>query len=339
MKGDSCRVGVTMPIEDGLSAPQMVELIRLAEQGGFHTALCGEVAGPEVMALLGAAAQATSRIRLGTGIVASYTRSPALAAMGFATLSSLAPGRIVAGIGASSPIVVGKWHGLDFDKPFSRTKEFVERMKECLSGDRVVSDGPILPVDGFRLATDPEGPVPLWLAAINDRMLRLAGAVADGVFLTWCPPDEVSEKVAIVRSGAIEAGRDPDDIEVICSFWGYAGQECDRTIARLKRVVLQYAMVPTHMAAFTHAFPRLVDAADAWTAGDRASALSFVDDEVVAVLCAVSEDGSATADMVREYHAAGVDTPIVLAIGSGNGDTDGPFSTVQLTGARLGLGT
>jgi probable F420-dependent oxidoreductase len=326
-----------MPIEDGLSTGELVDLAVLAEECGVDTVLCGEVAGPEVMVLLGAIAARTRRVRLASGIVATFTRTPTLSAMGFATLSSLVPGRVVAGVGASSPVVVGRWHGLDFDAPYTRTKEFVEAMRACLTGAKTDYEGTQLAVHDFRLAIDPAGEIPVWLAAINPRMLRLAGAIADGVFLTWCRPDEIAAKVAVVRAGAEEAGRDPDAIEVVCSFWGYAGPRTDEATARLRRVVLSYATVPTHAAAFVEAFPSLQEATEAWNRGDRAAALALVDDSVVQSLCAVSDDGSATADLACRFHDAGVDLPIVLAIGAGGGDHEGPSTTVRRTCERLGL--
>lgn len=337
-KADLPRFGVTMPIEDGLSAAELVDLAILSERCGVHTVLCGEVAGPEVMVLLGAIAARTERVRLASGIVATFTRTPTLAAMGFATLSSLAPGRVVAGVGASSPIVVGRWHGVEFETPFTRTREYIEVMRACWSGSKTEYQGQTVASRDFRLAIDPVQPVPIWLAAMNPRMLRLAGAVADGVFLTWCRPGEIAEKVQAVREGASEAGRDPSEIEIVCSFWGYAGPRTDEAIQRLRRVVLSYATVPTHAAAFTEAFPALGDATAAWNAGDRAAALSLVDDEIVHQLCGVSEDGAATADFVRRYHDAGVDLPVVLAIGAGGGDHEGPFSTVERTAAQIAVG-
>jgi probable F420-dependent oxidoreductase len=331
------KLGVTMPVEDGLSAPQLVELARVAERCGADTVLCGEVAGPEVMALLGALAVSTERVRLATGIIPSFTRTPALTAMGFATLSSLAPGRVVAGIGASSPVVVGRWHGLPFDAPLARTREFVEALRACLGGGKVDYTGTQLSVRDFRLATDPASTVPIWLAAMNPRMLRLAGAIADGVFLTWSRPDEIPAQVDAVREGAEQAGRDPAHVEVVASFWGYAGPEAERARERLRRVVLSYATVPTHAAAFAAAFPGLGEATDAWNAGDRSGALGLVPDSAVHELCAVGEHGKETADMARHFHDAGVDLVVLLPIGAGRGDHDGPFTTVRHTASQLGL--
>lgn len=326
-----------MPIEDGMSGRQFVDLATVAEASGVDTVLCGEVAGPEVMSLLGAVAATTTNVRLASGIVATFTRTPTLTAMGFATLSSLAPGRVVAGLGASSPIVVGRWHGLDFDAPYTRTREFVEAFRACFGGGRIDYEGTHVAVHDFRLAIDPQSTVPVWLAAMNPKMLRLAGAVADGVFLTWCRPDEIAAKLAHVRAGAEGAGRDISEVEVVCSYWGYAGSRVEQVTDRLRRVVLSYATVPTHAAAFVEAFPALGDATEAWHRGDRAAALTLVDDAVVHELCAVSEDGSASADLARRYVAAGVDMPIVLAIGAGGGDHEGPFTTVERTAAQLGL--
>lgn len=331
------RVGITLPVEDGLSAAELVGLIVEAERCGYDTALCGEVAGPEVFALLGLAAASTSRIRLASGIVAVYTRSPALTAMGFATLSSWAPGRIVAGLGSSSPIVVGSWHGLSFEAPLATTEEFVSLFRRALSGEKLAVDGPRLRSRGFKLAIAPGSgsAVPVWLAAINPGMLALAGRIADAVFLTWCPPAEVASKLAAVAEGARSAERPPEAVEVVTSFWGYAGDRPEVARERLRRSVLAYAMVPTHRAAFAHAFPGLDQAGANWDVGDRAGALRHVDDQVVDTLCAIGPE--AVRDRVLEYRQAGVDLPVVLVTGAEPGDVDGPRATIRVVAEALGL--
>lgn len=317
-------VGVTMPVEDGLPASTLADLVVEAESLGYSTALVGEVAGPEAMAMMGVWLGRTSRIRVGSGIIAAFTRTVPLAAMGYATLNSYAPGRVVAGVGASSPIVVGQWHRLPFEKPLTRTEAFVLELRRALEGARL--DG------GFKLAFEPQQ-VPIWLAAINPKMLEVAGRLADGVFLTWCPPAEVAEKVAAVRAAAAAAGRDPSSIEVVLSFWGYAGDDEAAALERMRRSVLAYSMVPTHQAAFVEAFPSLRDAAAAWAAGDRKAALRCVTDDVVLAQCALG--AASVADRVGAYHAAGVDTPIVLLTGATPGDALGPFQTLRRTAAAL----
>ena len=332
------RVGVTMPVEDGLSASDFVQIAVEAEELGYDTVLCGEVAGAEVMATLGMMAARTDRIRLASGIIPTSTRSPVLAAMGFATLSSMAPGRISVGLGASSPIIVDEWHGREFTKPLTTTRDFIEIFRRAISGEKISMETRTLRTRNFRLAIDPKADLPIWLAAINDRMLRLAGAVADGVFLTWCPPSEVEQKLEIVRSGAIEVGRDPSDIEVVLSFWGFEGEAEDVSLVRerCRRSVLAYAMVPTHRSAFLQAFPTLSEAAVAWEAGDREKALGLTGDDVVDSMCAVGPPG-VVSDRVGQYAGAGVDLPVVFVVGPGHSGPEPALETMRSTAKTLGL--
>ena len=319
-------VAITMPVEDGLSIGWLTDLVVNAEQAGIDTALVGEVAGPEVFATLGAMAARTERIRLGSGIVAAYTRSPALTAMGFATLASLAPGRVVAGIGASSPIVVGCWHGGDFEQPLATVREFTGLLRAALAGEKLNHDGPRFRSHGFRLGL-PAVDVPIWLGAINPRMLALAGEIADAVFMTWCPPAEMAAKREIVEAAAADGGRNPADVSTVLSFWAYAGPDPERALERMRRQVLAYAMVPTHQPAFLGTFDNLPEVAEAWQKGDRAAALSMVFDETVLAQCALGAD--ALADRIDAYRAAGVDLPIVLLTGAHVGDDIGPQATVD----------
>lgn len=325
-------VAVTMPVEDGLSIGWLTDLVVHAEQAGIDTALVGEVAGPEVFATLGAMAARTERIKLGSGIVAAYTRSPALTAMGFATLASLAPGRVIAGIGASSPIVVGRWHGGDFERPLATVREFIGLLRAALAGEKLNHDGPRFRSKGFRLDL-PEADVPVWLGAINPRMLAVAGEIADAVFMTWCPPSEVVPKRDIVDAAAAEAGRNPGDVATVLSFWAYVGPDPEQALERMRRQVLAYAMVPTHKHAFVGTFQNLPEVAAAWQKGDRAAALSLVSDETVLAQCALGSD--ALADRIADYRAAGVDLPIVLLTGAHVGDDIGPQAAVDALGEMV----
>ena len=332
------KLGVTMPVEDGLSARDFVRIAVEAEELGYDTVVCGEISGAEVMATLGMMAARTSRVRLASGIIPTTTRAPVLAAMGFATLSSMAPGRIAVGLGASSPIVVGDWHGRDFKKPLSTTRDFIEIFRAVISGEKVSIETETLQTRNFRLTIDPEGDLPIWLAAINDRMLRLAGAIADGVFLTWCPPSEVQQKVDLVRAGAIEAGRDPSEIEVVLSFWGFEGNEEDVSIVRerCRRSILAYAMVPTHQSAFLEAFPTLAKAAAAWADGDRQKALGLTGDDVLEAMCPIGPPGVVSA-RVQQYVAAGVDLPVLFVVGPGHSGPEPALQTMQSTARALAL--
>jgi alkanesulfonate monooxygenase SsuD/methylene tetrahydromethanopterin reductase-like flavin-dependent oxidoreductase (luciferase family) len=123
----------------------------------------------------------TTSIRIGSGIVGCYARPPALTAMGFATLASCAPGRVIADLGTSSPIIVEGWYGRPFGHPVATAAEFIAVLRQALTGTPVSFAGRQLSSAGFRAAMTAPSPVPVLLAAMNPAMLRLAGRTADGV--------------------------------------------------------------------------------------------------------------------------------------------------------------
>lgn len=322
------RLGLTLPIDDGLGVPEYVRLARAAEGAGYDSVWAGEVAGPEVFSLLGVLAASTTRIRLGTGIAGVYPRSAALAAMGFATLASAAPGRVLAGLGASSPMIVEDWHGRDFGSPLATVEGYVAALRAAWAGERVHVARPR--TEGFRASLLPPQVPPVVLAAMNPGMLRLAGRIADGVFLTWSPPEEVPAKLALVRAGERAAGREPGTVWAMASFWGYAGDRTAGATERMRRFVLQYSMVPTHRGSFAGVFAELDRATGLWRSGDRKGALALVPDRAVHRLCAIG-DGAAVAERAAALRAAGIDLPVVLTPGAVPGDLDGPLQTIART--------
>lgn len=161
------QVAVTLPVEDGLPAADYVRLAQLAERCGYDAVLAGEVAGPEVFSLLGMIAARTTSIMIGSGITGMYARPPALTAMGFATLASCAPGRVIAGLGTSSPIIVEGWYGTPFVNPVATAGEFIAVLRQALTGAAVSFAGQQLSSAGFRATMTPPSPVPVLLAAMN----------------------------------------------------------------------------------------------------------------------------------------------------------------------------
>jgi alkanesulfonate monooxygenase SsuD/methylene tetrahydromethanopterin reductase-like flavin-dependent oxidoreductase (luciferase family) len=120
------------------------------------------------------------------------------------------------------------------------------------------------------------------------------------------------------------------------SFWAYCGPRTAEALERLRRVVLQYAMVPTHQASFRGSFPGLDEAAAAWQGGNRRAALRLVGDGTVHALCAIGGPET-VADYVRALRAAGIDLPVVLTPGAEPGDVAGSRATIASLSAALGL--
>jgi alkanesulfonate monooxygenase SsuD/methylene tetrahydromethanopterin reductase-like flavin-dependent oxidoreductase (luciferase family) len=177
-------IGLVAPYWSDLKTEELVETARLAEELGYHSIWVPEMWGRDAFSILGLIAANTKRIKLSTGIIPVFSRSPAVIAQTAATLDEISGGRMMLGLGTSGPAVIENWHGVPFDKPLQRTREYVEIIKMILGGGRVDYEGEIFSLKGFRLQFQPlRSVIPVLVAAIGPRNVRLAGESADG----WIP--------------------------------------------------------------------------------------------------------------------------------------------------------
>jgi 5,10-methylenetetrahydromethanopterin reductase len=156
------------------------------------------------------------------------------------------------------------------------------------------------------------GALPVIVGPFNPQMTRLAGEIADGVLLAWAPPPELAERVALVYEGAERAGRDPASIEIGLYVQAYAGPRVADAVERFRRLVLEYAVRPTHRAAFVRTFPEIDRATELWEAGARAEALALVPDEAVHAMAPIGE-ASLVVDRLEEVRALGITLPVLYA--------------------------
>ena len=201
------------------SGPQLKEFGRIAEDAGFESLWVTErYFHEETFSLLGFLAAATNEIKLGVGVVNPYTRNPALLAMASATLDRISGGRFILGLGRSDRTVVQGRMGIPYTRPLSAIEEVVGTVSDLLSGDTVTSNEGQFRLTDARLAIAPmRQRVPIYLAAIGPKALRLAGAIADGVLLNaYVPTGYVRYAVGEVRKAAEDAGRDPDSVDIAC---------------------------------------------------------------------------------------------------------------------------
>jgi alkanesulfonate monooxygenase SsuD/methylene tetrahydromethanopterin reductase-like flavin-dependent oxidoreductase (luciferase family) len=170
-------------------------------------------------------------------------------------------------------------------------------------------------VSNFRLSRPLPGPVPVYLAALRERMLRLAGAEADGVIINWLAPEDVPVVLREVRAGAERAGRDPAGIDVVCRIFvcvvpDPAQTDAARTIAR--RTIGGYLNVPVYAAFHEWLGNRNLFGPmwEKWNAGDRRGAVAALSDEAVDSVFIVG-DADYCRKRVRAYVEHGVTTPVI----------------------------
>ena len=174
------RVGLFL---ESLSLDDTFRFAKLADERGFDSIWLPEITWSDSFSLATAAAMSTKRVKLATGVVGIYGRSPALMSMSIAGLDELSGGRAVLGLGTQARPYVELWHGARFEHPVQRMTEYVKAVKMILANPFNVTyfDGKIIKVGGFVLTVKPKGKIPVYVAAIGPRMQNVAGEVGDGV--------------------------------------------------------------------------------------------------------------------------------------------------------------
>ena len=204
-------------VSTGRSLTQAVDRVKLAESLGYEAAYVTHIAGRESLTVVTAYALATERIRVGTGVVPIYTRTPATMAQTAATIDDLSQGRLNLGLGVSHRPVVEGWHGQTIDRPVAEMREYVAIVRAILRGE----DPPRGEKwsTGFRLSgLDPRPQAPIYVAALSPAMLRLAGEVADGVILWLCNPNYIRDVVVPeVTTGRERAGLGLEGFDIVAA--------------------------------------------------------------------------------------------------------------------------
>src|SRR5262245_1994181 len=306
-----------MPIDIALSPlsvpiPELPALAREAESRGYRTAWVGEAAAAEAIALSAVVATHTTTLRIANGLIPVQTRTPVVYGQAAATLAHLAPGRFALGLGLSSEIIVGQWHGLPFKRSIQQMREAVQIIRMTAAAERVNFDGEFYRLKNFRLALPAPSPAPrIYLAALGPRMCELAGEIADGVIFTWIPPSAVAASMRHVETGAKRAGRRLEDLDVAVLVRTCVTDARDSAREALAREITGYAIVNAYARFFTECgFGDEVDAVNsAWKAGDRAGAVKAISPRVLDGLGAAGP-----ADLCRAQIAAYARTGATPAI-------------------------
>jgi 5,10-methylenetetrahydromethanopterin reductase len=311
------RLGIVLyhGIDNG---PELKDYGRIAEEAGFDSLWVTErYFHEETFSLLGFLAAATRRIKLGVGVVNPYTRNPALLAMAGATLDRISGGRFLLGLGRSERPVIQNRMGIPYGDSRATLGEAVLLIRSLLSGERITAVAGRFKLNGTRLATTPVQPkLPIYLAAIGAKGLRLAGAVADGVLLNaYVPPAYVQYAVQEVRQAAQEAGRDPQAIDVACMLVVRLTDDPDSLRPTLKQRVVRLLEEPhvgeilLEKGGFD---PAILPAlrASAATDGGR-EAVRLISDEMVDAFYVLGPAGRCR-ERIAAYRRAGVDLPLLL---------------------------
>jgi alkanesulfonate monooxygenase SsuD/methylene tetrahydromethanopterin reductase-like flavin-dependent oxidoreductase (luciferase family) len=291
---------VGLALRDPYPWPDLAGLVRWAERAGFGAVFLPEVGARDTLGALAALAGETSEMLLATGVVPIPARSPTLLAMAAATVQERSGGRLVLGLG-TGPTMPG---ALD------RLRDVVAALRIAFAGGTgVVAGSPVSA--SLPLAAPPR----IWIAALGPRATRLAGEIADGVLLNWCPPSRLAEARSQLAEGASAAGRRAEDVTV--GVYVRAALT-EGSLVTAEAMAAEYASYPSYRRQFVSMG---IDPRDARS-----------------IVRAVMLTDPATArEQLEAYRAAGADLPVVYPVlPQGSPDAEVSLGMLEAVAPNLG---
>ena len=312
------QIALTFSSRDNNDDSDLIAVAQAADRLGYHSFWTGESWGRDAFTVLTMLACHTERIGLGTGIVTVYSRTPGLIAQSIASLDCISGGRAILGLGSSGRIVIEDWHGVKFDHPVSRTREYIEIVRMALAGGRVNYDGRFYQLQRFRMGVAPvQERIPIYVASLGQRNLELTGELADGWLPIWTHSEKLPQIKEPLLAALTAAGRQPGDMTTAPQILSCASDD-EETVANAIR------QARAHMAFYIGGMGRYYydlfcrygyqvegDAVRrAWAEGDRGAAAGAITDEMVDGITAIGTPEECRRKMDR-FRANGVDMPLV----------------------------
>ena len=205
---------LSMPLAYAGNFTEAVDQVVKLEKAGLDVVWVAEAYGFDAATLAGYLAARTERVKIGTGILPIYSRTPALIAQTAAGLDYVSGGRAILGLGASGPQVIEGWHGVPYDKPLARTREIIDICRQVWRRERLTNDGlypiPLPEEQGtglgkpLKMITHPvRDRIPVFVASLGPKNVEMTAEVADG----WLPILFIPERANDVWGEPLAKGR------------------------------------------------------------------------------------------------------------------------------------
>ena len=311
--------GLSLGSRRGGDDDEIVVVAQRADELGYDSIWVGESWERDAFTVLTMIACNTSRIRLGTGIATVFSRTPSLLAQSIASLDEISRGRAVLGLGTSGKRVVEDWHGVKYEGPLQRTREYIEIIRMALSGDRVNYQGRFFQVKRFRLLVPSvQERIPIFVAALGPKNLALTGELADGWLPTWVNADHLPDMRQRVEEGAEAAGRDAAELAMAPQMPAFVARTRDE-------MAIGEGLIRDHMAYYVGGMGNYYDELfkrygwgeesglirEAWAGNEREKAASLITQDMLDKL-AILGDAEECRDKLRNFRERGADIPVIF---------------------------
>ena len=327
----------------GPQGEEAAEAVQAAERAGYDSAWVAESYGSDAVSVLAYLAAKTETIQLGAAILQVPARQPAAAAMAGVTIDALSNGRFMFGFGPSGPQVSEGWYGVPYAKPWGRTREYIEVVREIIA-----REGPVdhqgehyqLPLPGgegkpLKLNFHPErNEIPVFVGAIGRKSVEMAAEICDGWIPIFFSVDEwESAWGEHLEAGFAKGGRQRSDLEVSPSLQVAIDGDLEAAKAVVKAgLVLYFGGMGSRKTNFyvdlahRFGFGEVADEVQSrFQDGDRAGAYEAMPDEIVEATSLVGTEAE-VAERIERFRGAGIDRLIVSPV---HAERDQQLHTLQ----------
>jgi alkanesulfonate monooxygenase SsuD/methylene tetrahydromethanopterin reductase-like flavin-dependent oxidoreductase (luciferase family) len=299
-------------VSPGRSLERGLERVKRADELGFDAAYTTHIAGRDSLSVLMAFAASSERIRLGTGVLPIFSRTPVATAQAAATIDEFSGGRMVLGLGVSHQVTVENWFGSQITKPVSQMRDYAGAVRAMFRAE-APPESEYFPTKFRFMGYEPRPDLPIYVAALSPNMLRLAARIADGVMLWLCSPGYIRDVVVPeISSAREEAGLSMDGFDVVAAVPVGLTDDVEAGRASQRRELITYMSLPFYRAMLERSgFTEEIAAFDeGMAAGDVERAQAGISDRMLAEIAGVGGEDEVRA-AVERYRDAGATSPCI----------------------------
>ena len=265
-----------------------------------------ETWGMENFSMLSSASLENNFSKIGSSIINIYSRSPTQIAMGAATVDTISNERLILGLGTSTKSIVEQFHGKKFVNPVQRMKEYIEIIRLALTGNKINYSGKLLSLENFSLLIKPPRVnIPIYLAAVNQKMINLAWEIGDGVIFYLRPKNEIKSTLEIMQKNR----RIDSTLQIITCVH----EDSEKAVERAKKTLAFYISVGEIYRTFlsNNGYKNEVDNIyNEYTTSGLKNNFKLVTDKMVKDLC-ISGTPTESLHQLKKFRDTGIDLPII----------------------------
>ena len=265
-----------------------------------------ETWGMENFSMLSLASKENNFSRIGSSIINIYSRSPSLIAMGAVTVDTISNKRLILGLGTSSQPLVEDFHGDKFERPLKRMKEYVEIIRLILSGKSINYSGEIFSLKNFSLLIKPpRNTIPIYLAAVNQKMVELTWKIADGVIFYLRPKSEIKSTLSRMQN--------QKKIDASLQIITCVNEDSEKAIIRAKKTLAFYVSVGKIYREFlaTNGFENETkNIYEEYEKNGLQNNHEQVPESMVNELC-IAGTSNECRNQLKQFYETGIDLPII----------------------------